>query len=61
MPLGGKEAHSTTWLTNVSPEDTAAQVERLAPDVAMILIAALSLVCWVPLVSTAMAMWSAFN
>ena len=61
LPLLGRESHSMTWLRNVSRDVTAPQAERLAPDIAVILITVLSLVCWVPLISVGMAMWLAFN
>src|SRR3954471_13410711 len=56
------ERSTFNGLRNAGSRDgTAAQTERLAPGISMILIVALSLVCWVSMPFAEMAMWSAFN
>jgi hypothetical protein len=50
-----------TYPMTVNRDGAADQVERLPPGIAVGVITALSLVCWMSLISTGMAMWSAFN
>ena len=50
-----------TYSRTVNRDGAVTQSKRLAPGIATILIVALSLVCWVPVILAEMAVWSAFN
>jgi hypothetical protein len=56
-----KGEHSMTYSRTVNRDGAVTQSKRLAPGIATILIVALSLVCWVPVILAEMAVWSAFN
>jgi hypothetical protein len=50
-----------TYPMTVNRAGVAAQIERLPPGIAVGVITAMSLVCWMSLISTGIAVWSAFN
>jgi hypothetical protein len=53
--------NSMTYPITVNRDGAAAQTDRLPPGIAVGVITGLSLVCWMSVISTGMAMWSAFN
>jgi hypothetical protein len=61
IPFSGRGEHSMTYPMAVNRAGDADQIERLPPGVAMGVITALSFVCWMSLISTEIAIWSAFN
>jgi hypothetical protein len=61
IPLTGRGENSMTYPMTVNRDGAADQVERFPPGIAVSVITGLSLVCWMSLISTGMAMWSAFN
>jgi hypothetical protein len=61
MPLAEKGENPMIYPITVNRAGAAAQVERLPPGIAVGVITALSCACWISLISTGMAMWSAFN